>query len=238
MFPLVSIIIPFYNDPFIEQALSSAVQQNYPNIEIVVVDDGSTMHVDKMAPYRDRIHYLGKANGGTASALNHGIKHSAGQYVVWLSSDDLFYPHKITNQLHHMLERNALISHTNFDYINAFGQVTQQRAALLFNSAVDFYQGFFKYNPINGCTVMMRRDLFYHVGYFNEALPYTHDLDFWYRIMLAGFEVHFVNEPLTAYRWHSAMGTMRYRPAINEELKETNRHYHPLMRDFIARLGR
>ena len=70
MLPKVSIIIPFYNDSYIDQAVVSALYQTYPNIEIIVVDDGSTQHQYRLAPYLSRIIYLGKANGGTASALN------------------------------------------------------------------------------------------------------------------------------------------------------------------------
>ncbi|MGO4274414.1 glycosyltransferase family 2 protein, partial [Paenibacillus sp. TAF58] len=80
MQPKVSIIIPFYNCPYIDQAIASAIGQTYANVEIIVVDDGSTIHADKIGPFKDRVYYLGKANGGTASALNHGIRYASGEY--------------------------------------------------------------------------------------------------------------------------------------------------------------
>lgn len=84
MEPKVSIVIPFYNCAYIEQAVHSAIHQTYPHIEVIVVDDGSTEHVERLQPFMDSIRYIRKENGGTATALNEGIKHATGDYFVWL----------------------------------------------------------------------------------------------------------------------------------------------------------
>jgi glycosyltransferase involved in cell wall biosynthesis len=115
MRPKVSVVIPFYNCPYIEHALQSVLSQSWEPYEIIVVDDGSTVHSDLIRPYFPRIHYLGKSNGGTASALNHGILHATGDYVAWLSSDDLFYRDKINNQVLFMEQNHLLISYTNLN---------------------------------------------------------------------------------------------------------------------------
>ena len=78
--PKVTIVIPFYNDPYVREAVDSALLQTYENLEIIVVDDGSTSHSDKLDSYGERIYYLGKANGGTASALNYGFRYASGDY--------------------------------------------------------------------------------------------------------------------------------------------------------------
>src|SRR4051812_38360727 len=129
MTPKVSIIIPFYNDPYIDQAVMSALYQTYPNIEIIVVDDGSTLHQHLLAPFQSRIHYLGKANGGTASALNYGMRMASGKYVAWLSSDDRFSPDKIARQVDYMERTNAQISHTDYDLMNENGVITAMAAS-------------------------------------------------------------------------------------------------------------
>lgn len=218
MRPLVTIVIPFYNDPYVGQAVESALSQSYNPIEIIVVDDGSTQHAERLTPYRPYIHYLGKANGGTASALNHGIRHASGEYIAWLSSDDLFYRDKINNQVVFMLERNAWISHTNFNNIDMYSQVVKYRAGVSFERMIDFYRCFLNNsNPINGCTVMMRKELFCYIGLFDESLPYTHDLEMWGRAIQAGFSFHYLDEALVGYRWHEAMGTLRHQEVINRE---------------------
>lgn len=235
--PKVSIVIPFYNDPYITEAIESALTQTYPDVEILVVDDGSTRHAELLAPYAGRIHYLGKANGGTASALNHGFRLASGKYIAWLSSDDLFYPDKIVRQVESMERQGHLISHTGFDEIDAAGQITQAGIMPPGLHAGQFYQAFLAGNPVNGCTVMMSKLLYQSIGPFDETLPYTHDLDYWYRVLLAGFPFMLVPESLTAYRRHNEMGTVRHRPAIEREIEYTNTKYAARWRAYLAELG-
>lgn len=225
MGPKVSIVIPFYNCPYISQALSSAVQQSYPNLEIIVVDDGSTMHAEQIAPFRERIYYLGKQNGGTATALNHGIMHASGEYVAWLSSDDLFYPDKISLQLHYMLMEHAVISHTNFNYIDEHGLVTQLNAGASPMSTEQLAQTLISGNPVNGCTVMMKKEMIQRIGLFDESLPYTHDYEYWLRAVRSGIPFQYINIALTAYRRHTGMGTLRHQAAIQHEIMHVQQRY-------------
>lgn len=233
----VTIVIPFYNDPYIVQAVESALSQTHPDIEIIVVDDGSVSHSELLVPYLNRVYYVGKANGGTASALNTGFRLASGEYIAWLSSDDLFYPQKVELQLKAMKARGAQISHTAFNVIDGNGQVTQLAVRPAGGSKANVYREFAYGNPVNGCTVMMSKRLFTAVGGFNEQLPYTHDLDFWYRAMLAGYRLDYVDEALTAYRMHAAMGTVLHRPAIQQEVQRTMARYRVRWARRLKKLG-
>lgn len=237
MKPRVSVVIPFYNCPYIEQALQSALTQSWQPYEIIVVDDGSTMHTERITPYLPRIHYLGKANGGTASALNHGIAHASGDYVVWLSSDDMFYHDKINNQVLFMEQNRLLITYTNFNLINEYSQCTAMNAAPVFHSQLDYLRCFLQGNPINGCTVMFKREVFGAIGMFDPALPYTHDYDLWYRAILNGYAPVMLNQSLTAYRRHGGMGTIRHYDVIMAEAAATNARYHAPLSSLIASMG-
>lgn len=237
MKPRVSVIIPFYNCPYIEQALQSALAQSWQPYEIIVVDDGSFIHAERIAPYLPHIHYLGKANGGTASALNHGIAHATGDYVVWLSSDDMFYRDKINNQVLFMEQNRLLITYTNFNFINGDSQLTQLNAAAVFHNQLDYLRCFLQGNPINGCTVMFKREIFGAIGLFNEALPYTHDYDLWYRAILNGYPPIMLNQSLTAYRRHDGMGTIKHYDVIMAEAAATNARYHAPLSSLIASMG-
>jgi Glycosyltransferases involved in cell wall biogenesis len=232
-----TIVIPFYNDPYVAEAVESALAQTHPSVEVIVVDDGSTSCAELLAPYLDRIHYIGKANGGTASALNAGFRLASGRYVAWLSSDDRFRPEKIARQMAAMEAAGAWIGHTAFAVIDGEGRVTNPHVLLGGGRPDLFYRAFVDGNPVNGCTVMMRKELFERLGGFNEGLPYTHDLDFWYRAMLAGFPFHYLGEPLTEYRMHDAMGTVRHREAIRAEVKATFARYAERWRTFLRQIG-
>ncbi|MCL6603761.1 MAG: glycosyltransferase [Paenibacillus sp.] len=237
MNPKVSIIIPFYNDPYIEQALQSALSQSMKAHEIIVVDDGSSSHVERITPYLPYIHYLGKANGGTASALNHGILHASGDYVAWLSSDDIFYHDKINNQALFMEQNRLLITYTNFNYINGLSQLTELNAAAVFPSQLEFLRCFLQGNPINGCTVMFKKEVFGAIGLFDEHLPYTHDFDLWFRAILNGYVPVMLNQSLTGYRRHDGMGTLKHYDQILIEASVTANRYSAALRSLISSMG-
>jgi len=92
----VSIIIPTYNrEQYISQAIESALSQTLADIEVIVVDDGSTDNTrEVIKPYKDRIEYIYTENGGPAHARNTGMKIAKGEYIAFLDSDDLYYPYK------------------------------------------------------------------------------------------------------------------------------------------------
>jgi teichuronic acid biosynthesis glycosyltransferase TuaG len=235
MKPRVTIIIPFYNCPYVELAIRSALVQTYQPVEIIVVDDGSKLHSEKIHKYDGRVRCLRKPNGGTASALNHGIRNASGEYIAWLSSDDFYKPDKIERQVQFMKDTGAYISHANFNFINGEGILTKFSVASVFPSSPDFYRSLLEGNPVNGCTVMMRRELFDRIGLFDERRPYTHDLDFWYRAVLAGYSFPFLNETLLYYRWHDGMGTRVHRKEIRIELADVQAKYRDRMVQLLGR---
>jgi teichuronic acid biosynthesis glycosyltransferase TuaG len=232
----VTVVIPFFNCKYVDQAIESVLNQTYQNIEIIVVDDGSTSHQERIMPYMDRIHYIGKSNGGTASALNCGIQLATGTYVTWLSSDDLFYPAKIERQVAFMEQHHAAISYTDFHNINEYNQVTQHCATIQFMTARSFIEAFTIFCPVNGCTVMMRKDFVRNIGYFDEKLPYTHDYEFWLRTLLCRVDFHYINEPLTAYRRHSTMGTVQNLEAVQTEFEFVRKGYYSQLQSLLNTL--
>jgi teichuronic acid biosynthesis glycosyltransferase TuaG len=234
--PLVSVVIPFYNCPYIDQAVSSVLSQTYPHLEIIVMDDGSTMHQEKLDPYRSRIHYLGKAHGGTGSALNYAMRMASGEYIAWLSSDDLMTPQKIATQLSYMQEHRALISSTDFHIINASNEVIRWSLAVKFPSAKQFIESLFTFCPINGSTVMMHRSVPKQIGWFDESLTCTQDYEYWIRVHLARIDFHFINEPLTHYRWHERMGTVQKKETVDHEFNLVRSRYGPQMQTLLSSL--
>lgn len=99
--PLVSCVIASYNRPdYVRDAIQSALDQTYPNLEIIVVDDGSTDDTPRvLASYGSKIRVVRQENSGTAAARNAGIAISKGKYLAWLDSDDAWLPQKIADQV-------------------------------------------------------------------------------------------------------------------------------------------
>ena len=94
--PLVSIVIPVYNGAsYLREAIDSALAQTYSDVEVIVVNDGSTdggKTRDIASSFGDRIRYIEKVNGGVATALNLGIREMCGKFFSWLSHDDVYLP--------------------------------------------------------------------------------------------------------------------------------------------------
>lgn len=225
--PKVTVLIPFYNCPYVDRAIESALQQTYPNVEIIVIDDGSTEHTALIQPYSKHVRCLRKPNGGTASALNMGIQHAEGKFIAWLSSDDLYYADKLESQVAFMEEHKAEASFTDFDLIDGAGQLIKESAAARFSSKLDFFRHLLWGNPINGCTVAITKDLLVKLGLFDEMLPFTHDFDMWYRVLLSGTDFHFMDKSTVQYRKHDRSGSVRHLEQMEREIAFTKARYEP-----------
>lgn len=185
--PLVSIIIPVYNGSnYLNQAIDSALSQSYKNIEIIVVNDGSSDDTENIAKsYGNKIKYYYKENGGVASALNFGISKMQGEYFSWLSHDDIYREDKVKNQVDLLVNEkdketvvNCLHSVIDKDY-NFLYDLKDENNYISQNKHPLFYlfNGF-----VHGCSLLIHKNVFKRVGVFNENLPTTQDFDLWFRI--------------------------------------------------------
>lgn len=186
--PLVSILIPVYNGAnYVAQAIESAINQTYQNIEILVINDGSTdggATDDIVSRYADRVKYIKKQNGGVATALNLGIGEMRGQYFSWLSHDDLYLPTKIEAQI-------DFLSGLGFPdvvvYSNHYNLIESTQASFLTRHAARADLQFrakeiVANNQIHGCALLVPRKAFDQAGLFDEALRVAQDYELWFRI--------------------------------------------------------
>ena len=186
--PLVSIVIPVYNGAnYVAEAIESALKQTYKNIEVIVVNDGSTDNTEKIVKkYGDKIRYFYKENGGVASALNLGIKNMKGEYFSWLSHDDVYYSNKIERQIEELkkLENKDTIIYSNIEYIDKKGKsLTQTEFEYIENpKLLNFYIFPIMFGKILNSTFLIPKECIIESNYFNENLKYTYNYDLYYKI--------------------------------------------------------
>ena len=125
--PKVTIVIPVYNGSnYLKDAIDSALAQNYKNLEVIVVNDGSNDNgsSERVAlSYRDRIRYFSKPNGGVSTALNLGIEKMSGDYFSWLSHDDIYEKDKVSRQIEFLdqLTDKSKVIFSDYTFINSHG---------------------------------------------------------------------------------------------------------------------
>lgn len=206
--PKVSIIIPVYNGTnYLREAIESVFTQTYKNYEMIVVDDGSTDKTWEMIQsYGSHLYGIQKENGGVASALNSGIRHASGEYIAWLSHDDLFLPNKLERQVDYLKQFPQFKAcYTDYDIIDENGNVIEEIKTLWFPRQ-EALRILFGIAYINGSTMMIERSCFEKVGLFCEHLKYTQDTEMWLRL-LHHFEIGRVPEKLGKWRNHFSQGS-------------------------------
>lgn len=234
MAPRVSIVIPVYNGSnYLAEAIESALAQTHGNLEVVVVNDGSTDDgaTRRVAErYAGRIRYFEKPNGGVATALNFGIAEMTGEYFSWLSHDDLYLPDKIESQL------NCLMQSTRDRDVIVYGDCavfTRDPAQAQAVEAPDAGLKYFRHllatsSAVHGCTLLIpRAALREHL--FDVTKPTTQDYDLWFR--LAGvFDFVRLDRPLVLARQHPEQDSVKKRRKVRAE-KST------MYGSFVATMG-
>jgi len=204
-YPLVSIVITCFNyGKYLRRCVDSALQQSYLNLEIIVVDDGSTDDTEQVIiPYLDdpKITYIRQQNRGQAVAKNVGINQSCGDFIAFLDADDLWCPEKITKQMAYFEDKDVGVVYCRAMYLDENndeldyemngtylkpqqGMVTKW---LLFDNFVQF------------SSTVVRKDCFAVFKGFDESLKMGIDWDLWLRISTM-YKFGFVDDRLFYYR--------------------------------------
>jgi len=216
--PLVTIVVPVYNgESFIEKALDSALAQTYENTEIVIVNDGSTDSTEKIVKSFNspKIRYFKKENGGVASALNLAIQKADGEYISWLSHDDIYEQNKIEKdmaeiQKYNPENRKNIIIYSNYSLINYKGDQIWESAFQLDYSRTKLNDPIFPLmnGMVNGCTLLIPKQCFYDVRFFDIKLRATQDYDLWFE-MFPKYALKFIDDVLIRSRVHDAQDSKK-----------------------------
>lgn len=195
--PLVSVVIPTYNRAkVVERALKTAFAQTYRNLEIIIVDDGSTDHTEAaLAPYKDRIRYFYQQNQGASAARNRAIQESLGKYIAFLDSDDEWLPAKLEKQI------ALLEARPDLSFVACFSTTETRK----YTGYDDHDQQFLKFirQPFtqNMTRYVVRRECFEKYGLFDTSIHGPEDWELWLRLLKQGCRFGYIPEPLMAYTY-------------------------------------
>ena len=179
----ISVIIPVYNRyNLIDRAIKSVLQQTRPPDEIIVIDDGSTDGTDLIIKknYPDII-LLQQKNRGVSCARNNGIKNAKGTWITLLDSDDEWLPEKLEKQLLALQDNSSSkICHTDEIWVRNGVRVNPMKKHRKYGGNI--YKYCLPLCVISPSSVMIHKDIFKDVGFFDEHLPVCEDYDLWLRI--------------------------------------------------------
>jgi len=210
-FPKVSVVIPTFNRrDLIGETIGSVLGQTFGNLEILVIDDGSTDDtkriVDSIGDPRIRYFYQDHS-GKPAVPRNKGIKNARGEYIAFLDSDDLWLPDKLERQVG-FLDKDPEIGLIYGQHL-PFGNCIQKATPLPIpssstaKSGIIFKSLFLSWNFIPCLEAVVRHKIIEEVGGFDEepALKAVEDFDLWLRIARI-FRIQFIPEVMSKYRFH------------------------------------
>ncbi len=216
--PLVSVLIDNYNyGRFIGEAIDSALNQTYPNVEVIVVDDGSTDNSrEVIASFGDRIIPVLQENGGQTSALNAGFAASSGEWIHLLDSDDLFKANKVQSIVELAAEypTAGMIAH-NLEYCTADGEPLDFAPFYILKRALVDDRQLARRGKLSTwlsahSSLCIRRDVFERVWPMPDAIRMGTD-NYMKWVILSLFPVLQVPESLARQRIHgSNAGTILY----------------------------
>ena len=203
--PKVSVIIPTYNNArFLAEGIDSVLNQTYKDIEVIVVDDGSTDETSDIArQYGDKVKYIRQENKGHAIARNVGLKASTGEYCAFLDADDVWYPEKTELQVR-ILDQEPQVGIVHCDQVNidskgvSLGKFVRNKRYL---DGEIFKYLLLRKGHIGTSTALFRRKCFEQLGMLDETMREygSEDREFWLRIS-KNYLIRYMEDALVNYR--------------------------------------
>ncbi len=221
LWPRISIVTPSFNQgQFLERTICSVLNQNYPNLEYIVMDGGSTDGTVEIIKKYQR--YLGywasEKDSGQADAIKKGFRKCTGKLLAWLNSDDIYLPGTLHRIADNWNKINADVIYANEYLINENDEIIGERRLTPFIpciSALGFvYGGFGIYQP----SAFWTKELYYKVGEIDTAFIHCMDNELFARFALAKARFKFVKEFSSGFRVHPASKSSVLRHVAKKEL--------------------
>lgn len=230
MHPKISIITPSFNQgKFLERTIESILSQNYPNLEYIVMDGGSTDGtIEILKKYGKQITWFSDKDEGPADAINKGFRKSTGEILFWIGSDDILLPDSLLKVSEYFVKNN------NCQWVIGRCWIIDQndkKTRKLITAYKNFWLDHYHYstllilNYINQPAVFFTRKIFSELGDLRTQEYWEFDYDYWLRL---GKQYHpgLINEYLASFRIHSQARTQLNPKHFIEEVRTAERYTH------------
>ncbi|PWT74120.1 MAG: glycosyltransferase [Chloroflexi bacterium] len=226
--PKITVVTPSYNQGrYLEQTILSVLNQNYPNLEYLIMDGGSTDNsVEIIGKYEKYLaHWQSQPDGGQAAAIADGFDRGSGEIFAYLNSDDLYLPGTLR------MVGEWFQQHKNAEFLYGDCLIVDEDDRVirrLYPIEFDWETFLFDHTIIQQQAAFWRSDLYRRVGGIDRSLRFCMDYDLWLRMAQAGVRFMRISEMLAAFRWHKETKTARLRHLHDAE-------YHTLFQRAVGR---
>ena len=207
--PKITVITPSLNQAkFIESSIKSVLDQNYPNLEYIIIDGGSTDGtLNILKKYGKKILWTSEKDNGQSSAINRGIKKSSGEIIYYGNSDDYLAPESLSIVADFFRKnKNAAWITGKCRIVDEYGVEVRKFITFYKNIFLKYFRTkeiFFIVQFISQPSTFWRAEVVKKIGLFDESLTYDMDYDYWLRIWQK-FPLYFLDKYLSSYRVHKS----------------------------------
>ena len=222
--PKISVIVPSYNQGrYLGLTIASIVEQQYPNLELIIMDGGSTDDSVKVIRgyERDIAYWQSQKDGGQTAALADGFLRSSGDIQCWLNSDDLHFPYTL-HEVARYFDEHPSVGAVYGDTV----WIDAQGAELRKQKEIGFYRflWMYTYNYIPGMSMFWRREIYEKVGGLDPSFNLAMDADLWIR-MADITRIKHMRRLWSKMRFYPEQKNVRLRDRSNEEDLRIRRRY-------------
>jgi glycosyltransferase involved in cell wall biosynthesis len=224
-YPRISVITPSYNQcQFIEETILSVVNQNYSNLEYIIIDGGSTdCSVEIIKKHSDKLTFwVSEKDNGQTDAINKGLALATGEIICWINSDDILLPDSL-NEVANYFEK-----HKEYKILNGYTLRIDKKSNILFNHFVPKPLKWFATHGvyyINQPSMFFKKELIESLGFLNANYHARMDQEFVMRVLSKNYKFGKINKILAAIRIHEDTKTALNGDIWTEDIVRLDEHY-------------
>lgn len=225
-YPKITIVTPSYNQGrFLERTILSVLNQNYPNLEYIIIDGGSEDNsVDIIKKHENYLHYwVSEPDKGQSDAINKGFLLSSGEILAWINSDDTYLPGAFQTVANLFNSKKADMIYGRCYLVDEHDYAFSEAKVTPFNFT-DYMLGFF---TIPQPSAFWRREIFFNAGMLNVSNYTCMDYELWLKFAMQGARITYYDAPLANFRLHveSISGSGRYSFDYIQDMQRITKSY-------------